>query len=638
MGLLNLALGQMLGLFLPVAGLLVALYFYDRSRRRVLVSTLRFWPRRPAPPVRQRHRRVQHPLSLLLQLAALLLLLLAIADPRPDAAGPSARRHVILLDTSAAMALQDADGDLLMDEARAMALRYLASVPRSDSVLLVEADGAPAVSVPFTQDRQRLASAIRTARPGWTALDLDAALDLAGGTLRLALDSDGELSARDPRVGETVYVGPGRYEGRPALAGGLPALRFLETGAPEDALGLLSLRAVADPAEAGKWDVAMTARNYGAGPARPRIDFSFDGKPLGHREIAIPSGEDGELRFALRTGRSGVLEARAAEPDAYMANNAATVRIPGLRRTLVQVIGGSDAAFRPLLASGARLSASFVDSTDELDDDAVHVWARGGEGGLSKRAIYFAPPGTPSPVADLRSVRGRPIRTWAATHPLARGVRDRDLMPSPLRVFEPQGGDVVVARTDDGPVVLARGDAGARMVAFGFDLAGEAVRNRLAAPLLFANAVAWLAPDAFRAESVEARPPGAIEVEAPHSERAQIAVRTGAGDPVPWILDGDKVRFFAGREGAYRVVTASRDVTMFLSQPGLPGATWDPPGEVRRGLPAAVSTAVDPWLAWPWLAALAALILAYDWVRFGRGRQPSPFATDGKPGDAAGMA
>ena len=100
MGLLNLALGQLLGIFLPIAGLLVALYFYDRSRRRVLVSTLRFWPRRPAPAVRQRHKRIQHPLSLLLQLVALLLLLLAIADPRPNVPGVAARQRIVLFDTS----------------------------------------------------------------------------------------------------------------------------------------------------------------------------------------------------------------------------------------------------------------------------------------------------------------------------------------------------------------------------------------------------------------------------------------------------------------------------------------------------------------------------------------------------------
>ena len=130
MGLLNLALGQLLGLFLPLAAGLVALYFYDRSRRRVVVSTLQFWPRRPAPAVRQRHKRIQHPLSLALQLIALLLLLLAIADPRPDAVGPTSQRRAILLDTSSSMELSDDNGQQLMEQAKALALAYLDSVPK----------------------------------------------------------------------------------------------------------------------------------------------------------------------------------------------------------------------------------------------------------------------------------------------------------------------------------------------------------------------------------------------------------------------------------------------------------------------------------------------------------------------------
>ncbi len=623
MGLLNLALGQLLGLFLSVAGLLVALYFYDRSRRRVLVSTLQFWPRRPAPAVRQRHKRIQHPLSLLLQLAAVFLLLLAIADPRPGGGGAS-RHRVVVLDTSAAMALSDADGTPLMDQGRALALRYLESVPGSDRILLVEADGAPSVRVPFTSDRQRLREAILAAEPGWTALDLDAAFDLAGGTLRLALDVSGDLAAGGPGIGETVYVGPGLHEGGPVGTGGLPLLRHVATGEPRDAFGLLVLRAAADPAVPGKWAVSLGARSLGSGPASARVDFYFDDKPLGHRVLDFKAGGDSELGFSLQTERPGLLEARLAEQDDYPGNNAARIAIPSVRRTRLQVIGGSAESFEPLLASGARLEPSFVDSRAELEDDAIHVWARGGEAGSSRRAIYLAPPGTASPVSASREVRGRAVREWSVTHPLARGVRDRDLVPERARVFDARQDDEIVARTDEGPVVLARASADSRLVAFGFDLAGDSVRNRLAAPLLFANAVAWLDPDVFRAELVEARPAGIVEVEAPNSARQEIAVRTDRGEAVPWILAGGKVRFFAGRPGKYRVVTADRDVTLSLSQPQVASSVWDPPAEVRHGVPSRVAGGGEPWISWPWLAALAAAILLYDWSRFGRGRRASP--------------
>jgi hypothetical protein len=620
MGLLNLALGQLLGVFLPLAGLLVALYFYDRSRRRVLVSTLRFWPRRPAPALRQRHKRIQHPLSLLLQLVALLLLLLAIADPRPDVAGSSARQRVLLLDTSAATALSGGGGSRLIEEAKALALAYLDSVPSGDRVLLIEADGAPSVAVPFTLDRQRLREAILSAEPGWTALDLRAAFELAAGTLRLALDADGERLPDRPGIGEVVYTGPGRFSGQSVHPSALPQIRYLETSAPSDSLGLLAFRAIADTAEPGRWDVELVARNYGGDDSTFRVDFFFDDKLLGHRELKVPAGDDTELRFTLRTQRPGRLVARSAT-DEFEGNNEAAIEIPSVRRTRLQVVGGSEKAFEPLLASGALVEASFVDSRDDLAEGAIHVWARGGKAGNSRRAIYLAPPGTASPIGIAGSIRDRPIDKWSASHPLALGIRDRDLMPSRARVFEILDGDEIVAGTSEGPVVLARTSGGRKLVAFGFDLAGESVRGRLAAPLLFANAVSWLDAGAFRSESVEARAPGAVEIAAPNSSREQVAVRADDGRSVPWVLSEGSLRFYAGRRGTYRVTTADRDVTLFLNQPQIATASWDPSEEVARGLPASAARGPEPWLPWPWLASLAAAILLYDWIRFGRGRR-----------------
>ena len=211
------------------------------------------------------------------------------------------------------------------------------------------------------------------------------------------------------------------------------------------------------------------------------------------------------------------------------------------------------------------------------------------------------------------------------------------MTPDRTRIFRSRTGDQIVAGTSEGPVIVAREAGDRRLVVFGFDLAAESVRNRLATPLLFANAVAWLDSGAFRSESVEARSPGAIEIGAPNSARGDIAVQTLDGGAVPWVLEGESVRFFAGRRGTYRVATADRDVTLYLNQPDVPATAWEPPDEVLRGLPSAVSGGGQPILPWPWLAAVAALILLYDWIRFGRGRRlgADPFQAAGaEPGRA----
>lgn len=621
MGLLNLALGQLLGLFLPIAGLLVALYFYDRSRRSVLVSTLRFWPQRAAPAIRQRHKRIQHPLSLILQLAALLLLLLAIADPRPDTADSATRQRVLVLDTSATMALPDEAGSPLIETAKELALRYLQRVPHSDRVMLIEADGAPHVRVPFTSDRQRLREAVEAAEPGWTALDLQAAFELAEGTFRIALDAEGELTEDLAGLGETVYVGPGRVSGRAVRSGRLPSIRFVKTDGPRDELGVIALRAAARPAEPGKWEVDFTVRNYGEKEEAARIDFLFDDRPLGHRVLTIGPRADGKLRFTLRTDRPGRLTARTVGKDPYMPNNEAELLIPSIRRTPLEVVGGSHQTFEALLASGAHVRPTFVDSGEDLTEEAIHVWARGGDPGQSRRAIFLSPPGTPSPFEESHIIRDRSIVEWSASHPLAHGVRDPDLHLSQARVFRSSEGDEIVAGAPEGPVILARDTGEQRVVAFGFDLAGDSVRNRLAAPLLFANAIAWLDSGAFRSETVESRAPGSISIEAPGAVQEQVTVRSDRGGTVPWIMQGEKVRFFAGRRGTYRVSTADRDFTLFLNQSEVPAMSWEPADDVAHGLPSAITDGGRPWIAWPWLAALAAMILIFDWARFGRGRR-----------------
>ena len=647
MGLLNLALGQLLGLYLPLAGFLVALYYYDRARQRAVVSTLRFWPRKPAPAVRRRHKTIQQPLSLLLQLLALLLLLLAIADPRPDGLGGTARRHAIVLDTSAVMASSSGSGASLMEQAKARALAYLRALPAGDSVLLIAADGSPAVRVAFTDDREKLAAGIAAAEPGFTAVDLSSAYDLAAGALRIALDaSDAELAGRGD-IGEAVYIGPGRVREKTVRVGRLPAVRFIATDAPADTFGLRALRAVPSLSESGKWDVAVAVENYTGERQTANLEFFFNAGRLGYRKLELAPNSGGELEFRIRNERPGRLAARLAGGDGFAANNEAAVDLPAAAHPAVEIIGGDPRDFEPLFAAGARVRPRYVAQRSELSADSVHVWAGGAAGNSSRRAIYVAPETEQSPVRIGRKAFAQPITEWAAEHPLARGVRDRDLTPRSVSIFEPEDGDTVIARTAAGPAAVARSSGGRRFVVFGFDLAGEAVRNHLAAPLLFANAVAWLEPDAFQTGMVEARPPGLVSFAAGGYGRAQVDVRKADGQSVPWVLADDAVRFYAGQRGQYLVTTPDRRAALHLNLPEIAPETWQPGDEILRGVPPAGASTAPPIVLWPWLAFAAGIILLLDWIWFGRGGRsrfaavsPAPFRAGYEPpaSDAAEKA
>ena len=79
MYLLNLSLLQFVAVFASISAFAVALYLLDRSRRKQVVSTLRFWVAAEQPAVAARRRHINQPWSLILHLLSMALLLLAIA-------------------------------------------------------------------------------------------------------------------------------------------------------------------------------------------------------------------------------------------------------------------------------------------------------------------------------------------------------------------------------------------------------------------------------------------------------------------------------------------------------------------------------------------------------------------------------
>src|SRR4029077_19360543 len=103
---LNLSLGQFLAVFGAISASMVVLYLLGRSRRRQVVATLRFWVAAEQPAVVQKRKKIQQPVSLLLQLLSILLLLMAIAQLRVGTQRGIPRDHVLILDTSAWMAAQ----------------------------------------------------------------------------------------------------------------------------------------------------------------------------------------------------------------------------------------------------------------------------------------------------------------------------------------------------------------------------------------------------------------------------------------------------------------------------------------------------------------------------------------------------
>ena len=155
---LALSPAEVAAVWAALAALALWLYLHHRRPMRRRVSTLRFWA--SVQPVAQpRRRRLREPWALLAQVLFLLLLILALANPRWGVTFEG-RSVVIVLDTSIWSQVRPAGESPWIDREREEALRLLDSLPPGDRVLLLPAEADAPPILPFTTDRAALRRAI----------------------------------------------------------------------------------------------------------------------------------------------------------------------------------------------------------------------------------------------------------------------------------------------------------------------------------------------------------------------------------------------------------------------------------------------------------------------------------------------
>ncbi len=612
----NLTLGQFLALLGAGSALLVALYLLDRSRRRQVVATLRFWVAAQRAPESRRRRRLQEWPSLLLQVFTLVLLLAALAQPRPGSRGPQPRDHVLILDTSAWMAAR-ADGETLMEQARKLARAWLRTVPAGDRVMLVRADAVATPATPFTSDFGQLDYAIEASRPSATALRLGRALAFA------------ERARRGRPAGEIVFVGAGRITAEEAVElRPRTGLRVLRLEGRIENCGLRRIAVSREPGDPESWRIFVTVKNYGALARRRRVSLAFGGAPVAEAQLALDPGAEQEARFGLRTRSAGWLEVRLAGRDALPADDEAVVELPALRRARVLAYSRRPDRLRPLFAAGAWAEVEY------RAPEAYDAAARADVVILDRfcppappqaHAVWLDPPPEGAPVAVLRAVKQARLAGWRSDHPVAAGLRTRDLLLPAAHVLVPGPGDAVIAEVDAGPVIVARA-ARFRTVVLGFHPLDTAMRYEVAVPLLFANMLRWMTPDAFGGKEVRVGSAGALSLELGEEGGGPVRVLGGDGRPLPFTIEQNRLHLFTPEPQQVRVLTTAGERVFSLTLPEVAEGRWEPPAGVPRGLPPRRARAQPARELWPWLALAAGFCLWMEARLYGRLRPASPAA------------
>ncbi len=610
---LNLSLAQFLALAGAVSIPTVLLYLLSRARRKQVVATLRFWVAAEQPAVVQRRKRIQQPLSLILQLVSMLLLLLAIAQLRLGTPLATPRNHVILLDTSAWMSARvPADRRrTLMDEARDKALQYLKAVPGSDRVMLVRADALATPATSFETDRAKLERAIAQSVPAATALNLDQALAFA----------QHEQALSPYRVGEIVYIGPGRVAGEQTQSAPPKNLRVLSVSDPIENCGLRKIAVRRSETDPDVWDIYASVRNYGSSPKLLTLALRFGGGPAGARRLTVPPESEREVTFAYRTRAAGMLDATLLPHDAFPGDDHAVLELPAEPSLAVTVYSDEPDLLRPIVTAIPRVQATFR---------SVGEYRADGNGGLvildrfhppqppAGNAIWIKPPLEASPVPVRETLENAPFDHWCSGNALCAGLHTKDLRLASTYVFESAPDDIKIGQVQSGPVIVAREDQ-YKTVVFGFHPALSDLRYELATPLLIGNILRWMAPELFRRSSAAASNAGMVTVQLDadlHPEDVRVLEQDGT--PLPFTTRGQTLRFFSGTPGTVRVQAGDRETVYSLTLPEMWNARWQAPAGVKHGLPGFRPVSAISRDLWEALAVLGGLGLLAEWLLFGR--------------------
>ena len=613
---LNLGLGEFLALFSAITAGVVALYLLDKSRRRQTVATLKFWKPADMPSQVQQRKRITQPWSMLLQILGILFLLLALAGVRiGQQSTATARDHVLIMDSSAWMGARlPPRGGTLIDEARVLARAWLKTIPSTDRVMVVRADAVAAPVTRFESNRSAIEQAIRETQPSASALNLGEALHFAkqtGGGGEIVLATSGRIAPGD-------------------LPNPLPTnLRVLTVTGPYSNVGLHKiglLRSVTDP---DAWEIFVTAKNYGPELKNVTLALQFAGTPVGSKQLALKPVSEQESTFLFKTRAAGVVEARLLSTgDAFPQDDRASFELPNQRQLRVAVYSAEPALLKPLLASNPNVAAVFLppssygaptpEKAEKPDVVILDRFAPPTPPQLD--SIWIEPPALQSPIPVAGKYIKVKINRWTSDPILGAGLRTHDLELDSAIGFRTTATDIAVASVDAGAVIVARPGI-KKTIVMGFHPERSRVKYELAAPLLFANILRWIAPESFRRWQLSGGNVGTVNVKLDaRTDPAQVKVFGGDGSAIPYTIDGETLKFYSASPGTVRVLTGEKESVYSLTVPEVGDVMWQIPTIVKRGVPRRTpieSVARDIWY---WLALAGLGCLLAEWLIYGKHR------------------
>jgi hypothetical protein len=653
---------------LTAAGLavpsLLLFYFLKLRRQEMAVPSTLLWKQAVQDlQVNSPFQRLRNNLLLWLQMIILLLAIFCLWQPVMRMTQTEEKTAILLIDQSASMATEEADGRTRFEIAKENAKTYIDNLDaRSKAMIICFAERAR-VAAPFTTDKQDLRQQIDRLEPTDCASRIAEALELAEAhsTRQVISGRGGDMTPESTtEPAEMILFSDGRIqdaEGVVLRRGGMLIQRI---GEATDNVGIIGLDARRNYERPEELNVFVTIGNFGPqavttnvdltigrqrmvssvnlGPAPPDRVGLLASQPSGaSAEAADASATNfGSVPFKLTYDDGGILEVKLARDDALPLDNRAWLVIqPPRSLSVLLVSSGNHYFLKRALDSLPLREVKVVEP--EVFEGGRKTFAPGGrlawdvaimngyspEDLPSGNYMFFSAVPAIKGVQDTGLVENEYLYDWDDQHPVLRHVVLNYLRVSKWRRIELPEQAVTLVEGETTPVISILSAQGSRFIIVAFDVNHSNWPLRVSFPVFAYNAIRYLSSSVTYSPSQSVQPGMAASIPVPaDAEALKIKRPDGRSDDV---AVGDlRTVYYRDtlRLGVYRIAPSVEGYPAFAVN--LLNATESnirPNAGFSVGTEAiAAGTSIrrENRPLWPWLMLAAMAVLLVEWVIYNR--------------------
>jgi len=608
-------------LFLLLGIPVILLYLLKQRRRRVQVSSLLFWDQvlRDEQTVASftKLRRLR---SLLLHLLILSLIAFALSRPIFGVDALSARRVVLLLDTSASMTVQEEEATRF-DTALDLARDVIGGMSFGDTMMLVSVNETAEVIAPFTDSRNELLEHIDAIEVSHAASRFEHAWKLI------------ENLPPDERPTEVYVVSDGAYEAAEVDVPEKTKFAYLSVGSESANAGITAFEVRPLPALPQEFELLAECTNETDDDITAPYTLTVGERLVDAGEVSIPAG--GQERKSLRqlSTEGGAVVLTLEYEDAFPLDNAAYAVLPAVIPIPVTLVTEANLFLESALATddGLALEMQFPSTYDAASDAAiVTIFDRCPPESMPQgNAIFIGTWPSNAGIATDGNLEEPIITEWDRDHPINRHLNLTNVsIESAFRAQADESWTPLIESFGD-PLALYRETATGRALVVPFDTVSSNLPLRVAFPILLANAVREMA-ESNRNETWQSRTIGEVltrdEIDTLSDIEEPIGVVLGPGESIPEESDAEDVAGLVNvfNAGVYRAALASGETAPLFAanlanraesriapSDELPVITDEPVPLIENGL----RLGSEPWIL---LASCAAALLLAEWFLFHR--------------------